>query len=230
MKNTITVSRFASWAPGMTKAEDWLEWAKGEREIARTKDAPAIEYTDPLFRRRQSQISRMTIEVLHELLPIGPDTKIVFVSFRGELNQQFKINRMLIEDGDLTPAAFSLSVFNTPPALAAIALDLRAGYSAVYPAKNSFTTGLLSAAAPVLGGSAGEIVFVYADELCTQEYAALPGSQNNEPFAFAALLSAKKESAPTERSAPLERSIPLPLDLTTPQELLKYLYKHRELM
>jgi hypothetical protein len=157
----------------------------------------------------------MTIQVLHDILPIGEDTKIVFVSFRGELTQQFKINRMLIQEGDLTPTAFSHSVFNTPPALGAIALNLRAGYSAVYPGDNRFDVGFLAAAAPILSGAAGEVVLVYADELGPPEYGGLLPA-GNRPFAFAALLSADPAGA-----------VPSPVGdaLKSPENFLQYLYQ-----
>jgi hypothetical protein len=118
------------------------------------------------------------------------DTKIVFLSFRGELSQQYKINKMLIEEKLLMPAAFSLSVFNTPPALAAIALNLEAGYVAVYPGQNSFAAGLAAAAAPVLCGRAENILLVYADEMPPLEYSGLC-AEASEPLAFGILISGK---------------------------------------
>jgi hypothetical protein len=131
----------------------------------------------------------MTIEVLRGLMPFAEQAKIVFVSFRGEITRQFTINKALAEEGDVSPAAFSQSVFNTPPALAAAALDLRAGYSALYPGRDLFRTGFLAAAAPVLSGAARESVLVYADELCPPEYGRLR-PQNDRPLAFAVLLGA----------------------------------------
>ncbi|GHV80282.1 3-oxoacyl-ACP synthase [Spirochaetia bacterium] len=211
----LYITRFTSWAPGLlSDPTEWQEWARGNRNIRATKDSPGIEFTTPLFRRRLSQISRMTIQVIHDLLPIREDTKIVFVSFRGEIAQQLKINRMLIEDGDISPAAFSLSVFNTPPALAAIALDLRAGYSAVYPAEDRFDTGFLAAASPILCGDAEETVLVYADELVPEEYGSLR-PPCNEPLAFAALLS----RVPGEPAVNVPASV-----LESPRAFLKYLY------
>jgi hypothetical protein len=185
----VSVLRFTSWAPGLARAEDWREWAAGGREIEKSKAGPSLEFADPLFRRRLSQISQMTIQVLRGLMPFAEETKIVFVSFRGEIARQFAINRMLVEEGDLSPAAFSLSVFNTPPALAAVALNLRSGYSALYPAKDSFRTGFLAAAAPVLSGAVRESALVYADELCPSGYGPLC-PEDARPFAFAALLGA----------------------------------------
>jgi hypothetical protein len=182
----IYAARFSAWAPGFTGIEDWKAWARGERDIAQNAESPALEYTDPLFRRRLSQISRMTIQVIHDIQPVGEGTRLVFVSFRGELARQLSINRML-GDGDIKPAAFSLSVFNTPPALAAIALDLRAGYTAVYPGNGSFRTALLAALAPIASGAVREILLVYADELCPGEYGGA-GGRPCAPLAFAALL------------------------------------------
>jgi hypothetical protein len=89
----------------------------------------------------------MALRVLHDLGPLPPNTPLLFVSFRGELNQQLKVNKILFEEGEVLPAAFSLSVFNTPPALSSMALGLQAGYAALYPAGNRFSVALLSAAA-----------------------------------------------------------------------------------
>jgi hypothetical protein len=228
-RQTLYVSRFASWAPGLSGPDEWQEWARGNRNISQTRDSPGLEFTDLLFRRRLSQISRMTIQVIHDLMPAGASsfgetTKTVFLSFRGEITQQFKINKMLIEEHSLMPAAFSHSVFNTPPALAAIALDLRAGYTAVYPGNaaatadadaDRFTTGFLAAAAPLLVGRAVEILLVYADELCPPEYGSLCPLVN-EPFAFGALLSLKNE----EGAVPIES----PYKMGSPRDFLKYLY------
>jgi hypothetical protein len=178
--NTCRVLRYSAWSPSPDEKE------------------PDIGFTDSRFRRRLSMISRMTIRVLHDLAPPA-ETKIYFVSFRGESERQFSINKMLFEEGDLLPAAFSLSVFNAPPALASMALNLNAGYSAVYPGENKFSSALLGAAASLSAASlmaaaqqkkSAFLALVYADEALIDEYKAL----EKEPIpaqAFAALLSAK---------------------------------------
>jgi hypothetical protein len=154
---------------------------------------PEIAFTDPMFRRRLSQISKMTIQVVHGLLPIEEDTKMVFVSFRGELSKQLKINQMVIEDRSIMPAAFSFSVFNAPIALASIALGLKGGYSAIYPGNNSFAAGLATAKAALITGKKDQLVFVYADEVIPEEYTALV-PENPPPFAFGLLLGRKPGS------------------------------------
>ena len=227
--NTVYVSRFTSWAPGLNSPADWEDWARGLKKISASGESPTLDFAESkwihpgqkefmLFKRRLSQISRMTIQVLHEIMPVGENTKTVFVSFRGEITQQFKINRMLIEEGDISPAAFSQSVFNTPPGAATIALNLRAGYSAVYPGNNCFNTGFLSAAVPLLCAGAEQIDLVYADELCPPEYGSLCPHPNT-PLAFAALLCAKAPGIPV---------VPGRDYLASPENFLKFLYNNRD--
>lgn len=168
---------------------------------------PSLSYTDPLFRRRISQLSRMTVEVVHSLFEKAPqldrNTKLVFSSFRGEIDQEFKINEQLIEESMIKPASFSLSVFNTSVALATIQEHLTGGYSAVYPIEGHFCSALASACAPVISGSEDKIIFVYGDEYIRDEYRTLDafkifGSPNADsaqqgiaasPLAFAVLVS-----------------------------------------
>jgi hypothetical protein len=189
----LYAARLAAWAPRIENSGEWDEWAQGKREIASDTKGPEIAFTDSLFRRRLSQISRMTVQVVHDLLPVGEGTKMLFVSFRGELSRQYQINKMLIEEKSLMPAAFSLSVFNAPPALASIALGLKGGYSALYPGNNSFAAALAAAEA-ALSSNTGELVFVYADEQAPPEY----GRYFNEcspAVAFAVLLTRKPQSS-----------------------------------
>jgi hypothetical protein len=171
----LWVSRFSAWAPG-------------------EQESPALEFTEPLFRRRLSQISKMTIQVLHDLMPLPDGAKLLFSSFRGELARQLEINRMLIEDEALRPAAFSLSVFNAPPALASMALQLTAGYSAVYTAEGRWDGALLAAAAQTACGGGDGVVLVYADERIPPEYR--PLAAEARPFAFAALLTRRPGGIP----------------------------------
>lgn len=158
------------------------------------KEKPKLEFADSLFKRRLSQITRMTIQVLHDLLieaPNAKDYKQVFVSFRGEIEREFTINKGIIEDSEILPAGFSLSVFNTPIASATLCLGLKAGYSVIYPSKNNFYASLSGAASPILCGSEENVILVYADEYVPEQYGFLL-PKDNEPLAFACILSGKK--------------------------------------
>ncbi len=179
--------------------------------------APKLEFTEPVFRRRLSQLSKMTIQVVHDFFQAGIDrsTKIVFSSMRGEIAREYKINETLIKDGEILPASFSLSTFNAPIALATIAENLRGGYSAVYPSQGNFSDALLAACAAVLCGREKQVAFVYAEELVPECYAEIFRGENS-PLAFAALLSASSQNSDLDVQFNLEN---LP---KTPQEFLSY--------
>lgn len=203
------IHRLAAWAPGIETPGEWDEWALGKREILSETKTPELTYTDSTFRRRLSQISKMSIQVIHDLLPIKENTKILFFSFRGELVREYQLYRMLMEEGALRPAAFSLSGFNTPVALATIAFGLKGGYSALYPANNSFLSCIKAAQAALFSGTSEELVLLYADELvpedCRYFFSEVP-----VPLAFGFILSQKNQpsSIPLSSLKNLEKDTP----------------------
>lgn len=195
MKN-IYFTELTAWAPGIGDDKSaWSEWAAGNSKIEQIKESPKLEYTSPLFRRRLSQITKMTVHVVHNILEnshINKETKLVFISLRGEIQREFTINKGLIEDEMILPAGFSLSVFNTPISSATLAFGLKGGYSVIYPSKNSFKSAFEMAVAPILAGTEKEIVLVYADELVPENYGdKIP--QENIPLAFAGIVSSEKK-------------------------------------
>jgi hypothetical protein len=202
------ITRFSAWAPGigglaLSSYGEWDEWALGKRSILTEAEAPELTYTNATFRRRLSQISKMVIQVIHDLLPLGEDTKILFFSFRGELSREYQLFKTLKEEGEVSPAAFSLSGFNTPVALASIAFGLKGGYSAVYPVNNSFFTCVKTAGAMLHSGITKDLVLVYADENippeCRRFFREYPA-----PAAFGLLLSRDSTGAPLSSFAEKE--------------------------
>lgn len=201
------VSSTKAWAPGIENGLD---------AIQNEKVSPKIEFTDPLFRRRFSQITKMTVQVVHDVIeevPEAKDCKIVFVSFRGEIEREFAIDKMVIEDKMILPAAFSLSVFNTPIAAATIALGLKGGYSCIYPSQGNFHDALVSAASSVLSGDEKKILFVYGDEKIPAEYEDTLENYNvpgpHVPLSFACILSAEKTEGAREFSMDCLDAVPL---------------------
>ena len=195
----IYISGITKWAPGLCDDEAlWQSWANDDStgaQIEQTKESPKLEYTDPLFRRRLYKITKMTVHVVHSLLEkthVSKETKIVFISLRGEIEREFTINKGIIEDGMILPAGFSLSVFNTPVSSATLAFGLKGGYSVLYPSKNDFSEAFKAAVAPVLAGTEKEIILVYADELVPDVYGD-KRPEENIPLAFACLVSSQQK-------------------------------------
>ena len=204
----VFISKPVMWAPGLEDdPEKWEKWLTGAAEIEKSKTAPKLEYTDPMFRRRLSQISKMTVQVIHdfsEKYGLNKETKVIFVSHRGEIAREFSINQGIIEEKAILPAGFSLSVFNTPVALAAIAFGLTGGYSAIYPSKGDFSSAVKTALAAVKSGSEKEVLLVYADELVPECYGV-----DSTPLSFAALLSCEKAENNVELADIIEEKSPV---------------------
>lgn len=201
MERTIYASCPVCWAPGMQTEQDWKDFAQGKKEIERTAEAPKLEFTTPLFRRRLGQLCRMTVQVVHDSIErFGiKDLPILFTSVYGEINREFTIDRSVITEGSVMPAAFSLSTFNAPVALATIAMatlqcGIKSGYEVVFPSRGNFSYALQAAEASVFGGKQDKILFVYGDELFPQEYDSIKSVKEgnipipNIPLAFALVI------------------------------------------
>ena len=202
---TIYVTKFARFTPSHENPAE----------------QPKLEYVDSLFRRRLSQVTRMTIEVVHELVESESENaalKLVFASFRGEIARQLKINKGLVEDADVMPAQFSLSVFNTPPAATTIALGMKAGYTAIYPSEDNFASAFLAASSSVLCGAEKKIIFAYADEKIPEEYANCKGYGEKMPLSFACVLSSENADGAIEIDLESEA-----VRAFTPSDFLEYL-------
>lgn len=196
----IFISKPYCWAPGVTDEAAWQEWKNGKLSIQKTTEAPAIAFTSPLFRRRLSQICKMVIQAVHDIIEQTGcgDIKIAFLSTHGDIKRQFDVSRQTLVDMEILPASFSYSVFNAPAGLASLACKLKKGYSVIFPQNGDFSDSLITAAAPVLCGDEKSQILVYADELIPEEYEGHykktfdDGNDFNEPFVFASVISARK--------------------------------------
>ena len=141
---------------------------------------PDVSFVPMLTRRRLSYISRMVVLVSdqvsrdkdgNKLMPC----KVTFASQFGEISQQLKISQTLLDTGMVSPAHFSLSVFNASIANASILETNTAGYSAVFSGKDAFTTGLTDCIAALESECADTRTFIFADELIPETYAPVAG-------------------------------------------------------
>lgn len=180
----VYIKKIAAYAPGLETAEDWKAWAKGEKELLKEAPTPKLPFVPMLTRRRLSALSRMVVLVNHEVA--GVPAKITFASEFGEIVQQLKISENYLDHGTVSPAQFSLSVFNASVANATILEKNEAGYSAVFAGKDSFTSGLKDCVAALQSGNETERIFIFADELLPEVYAPIAGvPYPNSPCALA---------------------------------------------
>lgn len=141
---------------------------------------PDVSFVPMLTRRRLSYISRMVVLVSDQVSRDNEGNKltpckVTFASQFGEISQQLKISQTLLDTGMVSPAHFSLSVFNASIANASILETNTAGYSAVFSGKDAFTTSLTDCIAALESESADTRTFIFADELIPETYAPVAG-------------------------------------------------------
>jgi len=137
---------------------------------------PDVKFVPMLTRRRLSQLSKMVVYVNAAISKDMSPCKVTFASQFGEITQQLKISQALLDTGNVSPAHFSLSVFNASIANATILQKNTAGYSAVFSGRESFREGLRDCVAALKAGSETERVFIFADEKIPETYAPVAGT------------------------------------------------------
>lgn len=183
----IFINEWSAWAPGIESREAWESFDFSSPVFSETS-APALPFVPVLFKRRLSTLSRMIIHTIHHVSQDFPPIKITLSSIYGEITRQWKIARKIIESGDVSPAHFSLSVFNTPVALSSILEKNTAGYSAIFSGENAFETGLKDCIAALQASKETERIYAYGDETLPDEYQKLV-QKNNPAFSLALRLS-----------------------------------------
>lgn len=136
---------------------------------------PDVKFVPMLTRRRLSLLSKMVVFVNDAVSKDLPPCKVTFASQYGEISQQLKISDTLLQTGNVSPAHFSLSVFNASIANATILEKNTAGYSAVFSGKDAFRYGLADCVAALESGSERERIFIFADEKIPETYAPVAG-------------------------------------------------------
>lgn len=160
---------------------------------------PDVSFVPMLTRRRLSYVSRMVVLVSDQVSrdkngnKLEP-CKVTFASQFGEITQQLKISETLIDTGMVSPAHFSLSVFNASIANASILESNTAGYSAVFSGKDAFTTGLTDCLAALENEPGDSRTFIFADELIPETYVPVAGVPYPNAVCAIALRLTKDES------------------------------------
>ncbi len=225
-KYFLALKAWAAWAPGIEDSQALKAWGEGKKHIKQTTEAPALKFLPALFRRRLSQLSRMVLQIGHDLAPPQTQIPCVFASHYGEINKQYKISKQLIDSFEVSPAAFSLSVFNAPVFLLSIAQGNKEVGSAVYSGDQALSTGLLEMLGMLASGNKHDCMLIFADEYIHPTYHSLFESVP-EPYAFGMVFSKNSSRA----SQPYSVEINMSTKQTAPQHplaLLRWLLTPKE--
>jgi len=189
-----------SHAPGFRLA-CWAAWLPGRESLVcggTLCPGPALPSS---LRRRVTPIGRKALDVAWTLVAgqTGSQPKIVLSSRHGEYTRTFDVLTALAETGEVSPAAFSLSVHHALAGLLSIAADNRAGHTAIAAGGESFGYGCLEAATSLAEG-AGRVLLLHFDEALPEAYREIGGAAEDS-LALALLLAPEDEDGAGERIA-----------------------------
>jgi hypothetical protein len=200
MEVSFSIAARAAWAPGLAGPSDWAEWAAGARAIEDSDSTPELSFLPSLFKRRLGPLDRMVLQAGHEALGGRAAAATVLATKYGEIGQQYKISDALARSGEVSPAAFSLSVFNAPASLLSISEHGRGGATTVHAGEASFSAGLICGLG-LLAAASAPLLLVAADELVPEAYSSIQRDRGL-PFAVAFLLESGGEGRETFRLRP----------------------------
>jgi hypothetical protein len=158
---------WSAWAPGVSTAEEWQQWAQGSRAIGETPDSPPIDFIPALQRRRLSRLSRLSLAVAHACADNHP-LPTVFASRHGEIHRTLGLLDDLARHEPLSPMAFSLSVHNTASGLYSIASGNTAPSTAIAAGLDTLPMAFIEAIGQLQRHN--EVMVIYAEEPLPDEY------------------------------------------------------------
>ncbi len=184
---TLSVRRWAAWAPGLTDQSSWHAWSEGTRAICGPV-APDVKFVAPMMRRRLSRLSRMAFRVAADCLSEEQDAiAFVFCSRYGEYHRSYGILENLAAGEPASAAAFSMSVHNTAASLFAIETQNTAQATALSGGEATLEAAFLEAWSLMSDGAAPAVLVVYHDEPLPELYRDSATTVRNSA-AFAMLL------------------------------------------
>lgn len=178
---SITLARWAAWAPGMESAEDW---ASRDFPPTGSEAKPALEWLPAMQRRRLPALARGVFQVAHQIVgDAADDLPTVLASSHGEPGRTLRLLENLADREPLSPAAFSLSVHNAISGQLGIALGNRAPASTVALAGDGLTGALIEAL--TLKPADGPVLVVIYEAPLPEPYRAY---HRSDPFPWALAL------------------------------------------
>lgn len=149
-----------------------------------------ISFLARQHRRRLSLTTQLALTAYHACNPDHEAIRSVYASRYGEYVRTFGILQDIAANKPTSPAAFSVSVHNTPSGIAGIGTANPAPSSTVAANAATFEAGFLEAALQSKEPLADEVLLIGVDEPLPDLYAAFAGS-GDLPRALGMRLSAR---------------------------------------
>lgn len=171
--------------------EDWQKSEQYWQAEAKNWDdfAPKLAFLPPLKRRRLSESARLFFEASWDLVENEPNIPTILASSNGEINRNFALWQSLLQEGDVSPTSFSLSVHNAIVGQWSELRQVKTETTAIMAQKDNLEVAIVEAFLQLNDGH--EQVLVVITELPLDEnYNAQPVIR--QPFGYALALVLEK--------------------------------------
>jgi hypothetical protein len=182
---SFSIARHAAWAPGLTTAEEWADWALAPFVIQAGVEA-GVKMMPPMLRRRAGALGKMALEVAYQCLDGRRDVPSVFCSRHGDVARAVELLTDLTRGETLSPTAFGMAVHNATAGLLTIARADRASHIAVAAGDASVEHAVIEACG-LLADGAPMVLLVACDFPLPEMFAAFDDCQE-QPYAWAWLM------------------------------------------
>ena len=177
----------AQWNIVCNKPLSTEDWQQGEvhwieNVSAREDSNPKLAFLPPLKRRRLSDSARLFFEAAWQLTEQNANLPVVYASLNSEINRSFALWQSLLQEGDISPTSFSLSVHNALVGQWSEMRQVKSETTAITAQKDNLEAALLEAYLLLNDGYEQVLVVVTETPLYSQ-YNAQPVERL--PFAYA---------------------------------------------
>lgn len=163
---------------------DAFFWEQGE-----DSDKLDTSFVPMMLRRRCSEFTKLCFSASRHCIKSGEEMPVISVSKYGEIQRQYAISKKLIETKEVSPTAFSFSVFNTAIALLGISLKNHSSALALCTMHNQLEAGFIHALSFLESHTNEEkLLLLIGEEQMPQSYQAI-SAETHIPFIAAFLLS-----------------------------------------
>ena len=196
MNQTICEFSFnlTAWNVVCNKVLSLEDWKLGEnhwqQHSANWEDfAPKLAFLPPLKRRRLSDSARLFFEAAWELTEQDENLPVVYASSNSEINRSFALWQTLLQEGDVSPTSFSLSVHNALVGQWSEMRQVKTETTAITAQQDNLETALLKAYL-LLNDGYEKVLVVISESPLYAEYNAQPIKR--QPFAYALAMVVEK--------------------------------------
>jgi hypothetical protein len=161
---------------------------------------PAEEVALPMaLRRRASAVGQRALKTALAALPADAAPRYVLSSRHGEISRTTGLLTALAEEGEVSPAEFSMAVHHGLAGLLSIHTGNKEGHTAIAAGADSFAYGLIEAATTA-AETGRPVLHLHFDEPLPEIYAPVAGEPDDDTVLALLLDPAEGESFALDRA------------------------------